>query len=209
MKQTIYFTLLIILISCNSSKDQADNSEGSKTDVDISEIALDYGDIISKESKKTLGSNLIKAVNEGGVAYAINFCNVHAYPLVDSLEKKFKAKIRRASHRSRNPKDIPTEYESKVLKEYQALLEDGKVGNPKVELLDAHTLIYTKPIILDNQVCLNCHGIPGDQILQENLELIKTLYPEDNAVGFQIGELRGIWSITFDKDQLLNMKNPN
>ncbi|MFC2124258.1 DUF3365 domain-containing protein [Bacteroidota bacterium] len=209
MKPIIYFTLLIILSSCNPDKDKVKKSETSNTEIDVSEIALEYGDIISKETKKILGSNLIKAVDEGGVSYAIEFCNLKAYPLVDSLEKKFNARIKRASHRSRNPNDIPTDHEAKIIAEYQIMLDEGKVGDPKVDYIDDNTLIYIKPIILDNQVCLNCHGIPGDQILQENLDLIKKLYPEDNAVGFNIGELRGIWSITFKKDQLLESNRSN
>lgn len=209
MKPTMLFFLLVVLYSCNTQKDKTKNSIEVKSKTEMIEAARKYGDIITKETKKTLGSNLIKAVNEGGVAHAIEFCSLNAYPLVDSLEEKYSAIIRRASHKSRNPNDNPTEYEAKKIEQYQELMKTGIVGEPDVELLDGKTLVYTKPIILDNQVCLNCHGIPGQQIVPESLDLIKVLYPEDKAVGFQVGDLRGIWSITFNKNQLISAGSQN
>ena len=52
--------------------------------------------------------------------------------------------------------------------------------------------------ILDKGLCLTCHGIVGETLLPENDEKIKTLYPEDKAVGYSEGDLRGVWSIMFN-----------
>lgn len=38
--------------------------------------------------------------------------------------------------------------------------------------------------------CLNCHG-PREQIKPEVLALLKQVYPNDQATGYQEGDLRG------------------
>jgi hypothetical protein len=43
------------------------------------------------------------------------------------------------------------------------------------------------------QVCLTCHG---SDIAPELRTEINTYYPEDMATGFELGELRGAFTIT-------------
>ena len=45
-------------------------------------------------------------------------------------------------------------------------------------------------------MCLQCHG---KQIKPEVSQQIMKLYPKDLAIGYNESEVRGIWSITFDK----------
>ena len=204
MKPLSYFILLLVLCSCNPKKEKDKKSELAKTDVDLSELAMKYGDIISLETKKTLGMNLMKAVQEGGVINALDFCNLNAYPLVDSLERKYHANIRRATIKTRNPDDAPDEVENEIIQKYTELLAKGKTADPDVRKLDDNLWLYTKPIILDNAMCLNCHGTPGTDISNENYDHIRKLYPDDKAINYKVGELRGIWSIAFNKEQLVN-----
>ena len=45
-------------------------------------------------------------------------------------------------------------------------------------------------------MCLKCHG----KDIEPNVSaLILKLYPNDLAVGYDENEVRGIWSIAFDK----------
>jgi hypothetical protein len=37
----------------------------------------------------------------------------------------------------------------------------------------------------------------GESLLPVNHEKIKLLYPEDKAIGYNEGDLRGVWSIIF------------
>ena len=204
MKPLSYLILLLILFSCNPKKEKDKISDFAKSNAEVSELAMKYGDIISMETKKKLGMNLMKAVQEGGVIHALDFCNLNAYPLVDSLEKKYHANIRRATVKTRNPEDAPDEVENEIIQQYDELLARGESANPMIKELDNDIWLYTKPIILDNALCLNCHGTPGNEIGNENYEHIKKLYPDDKAINYTVGELRGIWSISFNKQQLLN-----
>jgi hypothetical protein len=48
-------------------------------------------------------------------------------------------------------------------------------------------------------------GEPGKDIEPENVAAIRRLYPQDEATGFKLGELRGAWRIDFP---LANLKTP-
>jgi hypothetical protein len=45
-------------------------------------------------------------------------------------------------------------------------------------------------------MCLQCHG---KQVEPEVAKQILKLYPKDLALGYSENEVRGIWSITFNK----------
>jgi hypothetical protein len=47
---------------------------------------------------------------------------------------------------------------------------------------------------------LKCHGKPGSQITQKTYDKILEFYPNDKAIGYDVNEVRGIWSIEFEKD---------
>ena len=48
--------------------------------------------------------------------------------------------------------------------------------------------------------CLQCHGNVENQIEEETFKTIKVLYPNDQALGYDVNNVRGIWSITFNKN---------
>ena len=48
---------------------------------------------------------------------------------------------------------------------------------------------YVEPIIMQ-PTCSLCHGV---NIAPDVMAKIATLYPEDQAVGFRVGELRGVF----------------
>lgn len=76
-------------------------------------------------------------------------------------------------------------------------LNNGEQAKPSVTVnMEGKTAFYAP--IITNSLCLNCHG-RVDEIGVENYSIIKALYPEDKAVDFGVGDLRGIWSITFNK----------
>ncbi len=51
--------------------------------------------------------------------------------------------------------------------------------------------------MLGNPLCLQCHGTPNQDIAPETLAAIQKLYPGDKATGFKLGDLRGLWRVTF------------
>ena len=200
-----YFTIIsgfviFIFSSCtNPTREQATSqSDGSGTPV-IEESYLRKGGEITGTVFKNMSGKLKNAMEVGGVSGAIEYCNLAASPLVDSLSSAHSVSIKRTSSKLRNPENAPSTLEMAVIKEYLNPDPGGELPSPKV-VIDQHQIHYYAPIFLmDN--CLKCHGGVSQDIADADYTVIKRLYPEDQAVGFKTGELRGIWSLTFPRDK--------
>ncbi len=191
--------LLFAGFACESApKEEAEQSTTEQlTEAERSEY-IDKGKQITQATFAELSGQLSQAIEEGGVPNAIKYCNVVAYPLVDSLSQVHDAVIRRTSLKVRNPKDAPTEAEKVMLQTYHERAGAGEEPKPHVKQLEEGRIAFYAPIKIQ-PLCLNCHGKVGKDVKQEHYDLIKQLYPEDEATGYELGELRGMWSITFTK----------
>jgi hypothetical protein len=70
---------------------------------------------------------------------------------------------------------------------------------PIVMQHDDGTVGYYAPIKISIPTCLNCHGEVGKDVKAEDYKVLKSLYPNDVAVGYKEGDLRGMFSIRFSK----------
>ena len=145
-----------------------------------------------------LSLKLQNAMKSGGVENALEYCNLNALSIVDSLSGINSAKIRRASNKYRNPNDQPVNNEPAVINVYQKDIKEGKEITPKVILENDGRYHFYAPIFI-NDLCLKCHGKIGGELTQENADLIKKYYPDDLATGYSAGDFRGVWSIEFEK----------
>ncbi len=46
-------------------------------------------------------------------------------------------------------------------------------------------------------------GHTSNDILPEHVALIKELYPNDQATGYKVNQLRGMWSVVFNKKEFI------
>jgi hypothetical protein len=205
---SIFILLLITLWKCTSDqrvdsravKEEIENRKLKKiSEAEILVKVLELGNMVSAQAQQTLGKNLQEAIQQGGVQHAISFCNVNAMPIVDSLSKIHDASIRRVSFKTRNPVDQPDEIERALLEAYEFQWKDSIPLNANVQKIDDERYLFTKPIFVDNALCLVCHGKPENGLLLETDEFIKKEYPDDQATGYEIGDLRGMWSIILPK----------
>lgn len=149
------------------------------------------GNEISGKLLQTLGGELKSHMQNGGVLNALDFCSKNALTLTDKVAKESNSKIKRVSILNRNPLNAPSAEEQKIIQDWQTMAKMG-------EVLPTHELkkgVYYKPILINNEVCLKCHGN-----LEANSPLakaIKDTYPEDKAAGYQMGDLRGMIVIEF------------
>lgn len=102
--------------------------------------------------------------------------------------------VRRVGTRVRNPANAPDSLETRLL----AYLQEQKLaGAMPQELMEvAQTgenggweLRYLRPIALQ-EFCTTCHGDPS-QIPSDVKAIIAERYPDDQAVGYAVGDLRG------------------
>ncbi len=181
-------------ISCTSnSKPKEEVKETTSTKVDYAE----QGQKIVGATFSALSSRLMTSMQADGVPGAAKYCNLIAYPLVDSLSEVHNATIRRTSRKIRNPKDNPLPHEKAMLARYETLIEQDKPLEPVVKELDEGKIAYYAPIRTMG-LCLKCHGKIGETLNEEDYTVIKELYPEDEAIGYVDGDFRGIWSVVFE-----------
>ena len=123
---------------------------------------------------------------------------MQAYPLTDSLSQAYEAEIRRLALRNRNPENEPDREARNIFEGFQLESHEGKNPEARLIALEGEKVAFFAPIFL-KPLCLNCHGTPGKNMLEENHKLILKKYPEDRAIDFEPGDLRGMWSITMKR----------
>lgn len=150
-----------------------------------SKVAAKYPKQIAAAAKdemfKTLSAKLLEAMSQGGPAAAIEVCSKDAPKIADRIGKQFDVQIGRTSFKLRNSKNTPPDWVKPIIEE--------KPTEPRfVELPENHTGALF-PIMLKVQ-CLACHG-SKEQISPDVQAQLDRLYPEDQATGFNEGDLRG------------------
>jgi Protein of unknown function (DUF3365) len=144
-----------------------------------------------------LKSRLSEAIRTSGVKGAIGACRPLAPELNTTVGDQHNIEIVRTALRLRNPDNAPDSWEMANLELFLKRLNSG--GDAKtLEIYDVVTtkegqrlFRYMKPIMVGEQ-CLACHGSTMPQDIK--LEIARN-YPEDKATGFNLGEMRGAFSI--------------
>ena len=194
MRITTLFIILIALTSCGIKTDKSALEEES-----IRNEFLQKGGEVVNLSQAELLKNVAQAMSTGGPDYAVDFCNVHALSIKDSLSTLYNCEIRRIATKYRNPQDKPgTKTETGILSKYQEANQLGESTGAEVFIFDDHVEYY-HPILIKNGACLLCHGNPGEQINDQTMEIINTHYPADLATGYKMDDLRGAWKVTFKR----------
>lgn len=127
----------------------------------------------------------LKAAMKKSPEHAVEVCNLKA-PQIQNKNSNENIKIGRVSTKNRNPNNFPKKWMLETIQAYQqnkiqkpftvVSLENGKQGLLKP--------IKTMPL------CLNCHGTNIDPKLYST---IKKKYPNDKAVGYKAGQIRGFF----------------
>ncbi|MDK2779104.1 MAG: DUF3365 domain-containing protein [Pseudomonadota bacterium] len=144
---------------------------------------------------KALGTQLMgvlkKSIEQDGPEAAIAVCNTQAPEIASALSKDG-WHVARTSLKIRNPENQPDAWEKQTLKEFEARKQAGE--DPK--MLEATTVAdgefrYMKAIPTAG-LCVTCHGVALSEPVTARLA---ELYPQDKARGFNVGDLRGAFTI--------------
>lgn len=146
-----------------------------------------------------LMAELTKAMTDGGATAALAVCRDKAPAIASSVSKEKGLTVRRTALRVRNPENRPDAWEAEVLKEFERRLAGGEdpASIERFDLTEAggkRILRYMKAIPA-KEACLQCHGDPAAMKPEVKASVAK-LYPDDAAVGFKAGDLRGAFSVT-------------
>ena len=134
--------------------------------------------------KRDLKEALRTGLSRGPVE-AVGACQLQAPEVAMALSQKG-IRLGRASHRLRNPSNSPPDWVRPIMDAY---LVDPSDRTPRTVPLSNGRSGYVEPIFVQ-PLCLTCHGTA---LAPPVAARIKELYPNDEAVGFDVGDLRGVF----------------
>lgn len=173
------------------------------SEADIINSTKKLGDSISQLATNVFMTKIAEQYAAGGYEAAAEYCSMNAYPLTDSLANEYKIYLKRVSNKNRNPGNVPSELEKQVLDAFEYSAEhNDKLGSNVQFVRPGDTILYNKPIRIPSELCLNCHGSPS-QISEEVQAILNKDYPNDKAVDYKVGDLRGMWSLKFLKRKVV------
>lgn len=157
---------------------------------------IEEGAAISGQFLKALMAELNAEIQNNGVPAAIDYCSLHAIPITDSISRAEQVEISRVSHMFRNPSNAANKREVEMIEKYISQQRQGEELLPQV-VTEKGQKIYYGPILLAAPLCLSCHG-PYENIEADVKNALNNKYPNDQAVNFNLNEVRGMFKIRFD-----------
>jgi hypothetical protein len=216
MKATARWTMVVVamvfaglaglagLVGCTKPPEAGGTSEspGPLTEAERRWV-VERGDAIAAETFGLLRTNLQGALQTGGVSQALPFCSLAASPLTAGMAAKHGVGLRRVTMKARNPAAKADAVEAGILERFAAELGSPAGISAVVTNTGGGTVTYLAPIVIASELCLKCHGEPGRDIAETDLQIIRRLYPADAAVGYGTGALRGAWRIDFPRSAVV------
>lgn len=159
--------------------------------------ASDEAKALIKQFATSLQSELVSAIKSGGPVHAIGVCQEKAPAIAASLSETSDWEIGRTSLKTRNTKNAPDAWETRVLEQFESL---KAAGNPVPEMaysevvkVDGQKVYRFMKPIPTQEVCLTCHGSDIDPKLAQAID---AAYPEDQARGYSAGDIRGAFTLS-------------
>jgi hypothetical protein len=138
-----------------------------------------------------LKPQLKQALQSGGPSAAISVCAEVAPAIAANLSLESGWSVRRASDKNRNPAAVPDSWEQTRIDAFKAeVLANETLGLEYSEQTE-EGFRYAKAQLTES-LCLMCHGT---QLADSTLKALGAFYPNDRAQGYELGEVRGIFSL--------------
>lgn len=133
-------------------------------------------------------------IAKGGPESAIGVCREKAPQMARAASERSGWQIRRVSLRHRNPKAVPDAWEQAALADFdrRAAAGESPATLERFEVVtenDRQVQRYVRALPTQ-PLCLSCHGA-AEQISPAVSAQLRTLYPDDKAVGYHDGQIRG------------------
>lgn len=184
-KITLHSSLLLLGLSLSIvSTTTAETIDKKAAVAEAKMITKAFGGALKKELKK--------AMKAGGPINALEICNTKALPITETVAKEKGAQISRVSLKNRNPDNVPNEWQKKALEKFNERAASGediaKMGFAEIVENDGKKQLRFMKALPTQKLCLTCHG---SNIASKVQEKITSLYPDDKATGYKVGEVRG------------------
>jgi hypothetical protein len=178
-----FFTLSMAVISTVHARDYTAEVDASRA--------------TAREFMQTLKQELQGGMQDGGPVNAISVCNLSAPGIANTYSVRHGWDVGRTSLKLRNPANAPDAWERSVLESFDerkgAGEDPAKMEHHEVVRQDGVKVLRYMKAIPTAKLCLACHGENIDSITRTRLE---KLYPDDQALGYKAGDIRGAFTIT-------------
>lgn len=152
---------------------------------------------ITQKFAKGLKTELKAAMKKGGPVNAIKVCNEKAIAITKNASKENGVTLSRTSLKLRNPNNTPQAWEKAVLEQFAERKAKGESAkkmefSETLEVDGKKQFRYMKAMGIA-KACLHCHG---ESALPAVAEKLSQLYPDDQARGYNVGDIRGAIVLT-------------
>jgi hypothetical protein len=188
MKHSFVFASLTAAVIAAATT-MANAATSAVEDKTLGETRVVAGKLVAQ-----LGGRLKAEIRANGPAAAVAVCKIAAPEIAGKLSQETGWKVSRVGTRVRNPLNRPNAWQQAALDEFARRMAAGEKLEGmefwRVVQEDGKPILHYAKAIGVQPVCLTCHGGPDD-IPDEVKARLKTDYPDDQAVGYRAGELRG------------------
>lgn len=157
------------------------------------------GRAIAMRFMAKLREELLSAVAAGGPVNAIGVCREKAPEIGARHSRETGFRVGRTSLRVRNPRNAPDAWEAQILETFRERTTAGEAaaGLEHSEVVEqGGRRVFRQLLAIPmGELCLGCHG---ESLAPEVQRAVGALYPEDRAVGFRLGEVRGAFTLSRD-----------
>lgn len=167
-------------------------SERAEPQVDMGALKSE-GITVIQTFGSQLKPQLKSAMAEGGTVQAIAVCAEQAPTIARSVTESTGWNVKRVSLKTRNDETaMPDDWERQTLEWFDAQVASGVDASTlvKAEVVDdTFRMMKAQPV---EGICLACHG----SVLSPGTEsALNAHYPNDVARGYELGQVRGAFSI--------------
>lgn len=171
----------VALLGCSKSERAADVGSA---DVGAGDKAR--GAAIVAELKRSLVGALQGALAQGAPS-AITACHEMAPAIATALARDG-VTVGRTTRKPRNSANAARGWQAEALTEIERQVAAHTAGAVYTRRLPDGRIGYAEPLIVQ-ELCLTCHGA---NVAPEIKSVLAARYPEDTALGYAVGDLRGI-----------------
>lgn len=135
---------------------------------------------------------LKKAMAEGGPTRAIAVCSEKAPAIAKNLSEESGWSVKRVSLKQRNPNAVPDAWERRQLEAFGRRQADGEAPariNVGERVDGRYRYMQAQGV---EPLCLACHG---ENLAPAVKDTLQSFYPQDEATGYRLGQIRGAISL--------------
>lgn len=186
-KKTVYRLLLTMLaaITCLSTV-LAETQDEIQLRIEAEQI--------TKAFAGQLKPRLLQAIASGGPVQAISVCSEQAPLIARKLSAESGWMVKRVSLKARNDKNaVPDQWERESLEDFDGRRARGEPADSLVRAESVNGRFRFMKAQAVEPLCLACHGTAiGDDVKAA----LGSRYPNDQATGYSLGEIRGAFSLS-------------